>query len=82
MDGEKYRLTITVKEIKGNCPAFKPGDKIIVESLKVIVDIKMQEVWNNIHSTVRNNRNASGNLAVLLVDTNNLANSSKQKPRT
>jgi uncharacterized repeat protein (TIGR04076 family) len=35
---EKYRLTITVKEIRGNCPVFKPGDKIVVESPKIIVE--------------------------------------------
>ncbi|MEM2336977.1 MAG: TIGR04076 family protein [Candidatus Bathyarchaeia archaeon] len=33
----KYRLTITVKEIKGNCPVFKVGDKIVVEPPKIIV---------------------------------------------
>lgn len=33
---EKYRLTITVKEIRGRCPVFKIGDKIIVESPKII----------------------------------------------
>ncbi|MBS7637113.1 TIGR04076 family protein [Candidatus Bathyarchaeota archaeon] len=34
---EKYRLIITVKEIKGNCPVFKVGDKIVVESPKIVV---------------------------------------------
>jgi len=34
---EKYRLTITVKEIKGNCPVSKTGEKIVVESPKIIV---------------------------------------------
>ena len=27
---EKYRLVISVKEIRGNCPIFKVGDKIVV----------------------------------------------------
>ncbi|MEM2319221.1 MAG: TIGR04076 family protein [Candidatus Bathyarchaeia archaeon] len=35
--GEKYRLTILVKEIRGKCPVFKVGDKIVVESPKVVV---------------------------------------------
>ena len=35
---EKYRLVITVKEIRGNCPVFKAGDRIIVESPKIVVD--------------------------------------------
>jgi len=26
---EKYRLVISVKEIRGNCPVFKVGDKIV-----------------------------------------------------
>jgi uncharacterized repeat protein (TIGR04076 family) len=34
---EKYRLVITVKEIRGNCPIFKVGDKIVVESPKIVV---------------------------------------------
>ncbi|MEM1540775.1 MAG: TIGR04076 family protein [Candidatus Bathyarchaeia archaeon] len=38
MKDEKYRLTITVKEIRGNCPVFKLGDKIVVESPKILVD--------------------------------------------
>jgi len=38
MDGEKkYRLVVTVKKIQGKCPVFKVGDKIILESPKVIV---------------------------------------------
>ncbi len=32
-----YRLVITVKEINGKCPVFKVGDKIIVESPKIVV---------------------------------------------
>ncbi|HDI07049.1 MAG TPA: TIGR04076 family protein [Candidatus Bathyarchaeota archaeon] len=32
----KYRLIITVKEIQGRCPVFKLGDKITVESPKII----------------------------------------------
>jgi uncharacterized repeat protein (TIGR04076 family) len=35
---EKYRLVIGVKEIRGNCPVFKVGDKIVVESPKIIVE--------------------------------------------
>jgi uncharacterized repeat protein (TIGR04076 family) len=35
---EKYRLVITVKEIRGNCPVFKVGDRIIVESPKIVVE--------------------------------------------
>lgn len=39
MNGEeKYRLVITVKEIRGNCPVFKVRDRIVVESPKIIVD--------------------------------------------
>jgi uncharacterized repeat protein (TIGR04076 family) len=37
-DEEKYRLVVTVKAINGNCPVFKLGDKIIIESPKVIID--------------------------------------------
>lgn len=33
----RYRLIITVKEIRGNCPVFKTGDKIVIESPKIIV---------------------------------------------
>jgi len=35
---EKYRLVITVKKIRGNCPVFKVGDRIVVESPKVTVE--------------------------------------------
>ena len=35
---EKYRLVITVKEIRGKCPVFKVGDRIIIESPKVAVE--------------------------------------------
>jgi uncharacterized repeat protein (TIGR04076 family) len=35
---EKYRLIITVKEIQGNCPVFKVGDKIVIDSPKIVVD--------------------------------------------
>jgi len=39
MNGEeKYRLVITVKEIRGNCPVFKVRDRIVVEAPKIIVD--------------------------------------------
>lgn len=32
-----YRLVITVKEIRGKCPVFKVGDKMVVESPKIVV---------------------------------------------
>lgn len=35
---EKYRLVITVKEIRGNCPVFNVGDRIVVESPEIVVD--------------------------------------------
>ncbi len=35
---EKYRLVITVKKIRGNCPVFKLEDRIVVESPKVTVE--------------------------------------------
>ena len=35
---EKYRLVITVKEIRGNCPVFKVGERIVIDSPKIIVD--------------------------------------------
>ncbi|MEM2912028.1 MAG: TIGR04076 family protein [Candidatus Bathyarchaeia archaeon] len=35
---EKHRLTIYVKEIRGRCPVFKVGDKIVVESPKIVVE--------------------------------------------
>ncbi len=31
-----YRLIITVKKVRGSCPVFKVGDKIVVESPKII----------------------------------------------
>jgi len=34
---ENYRLVITVKEIHGNCPVFKVGDKIVIDSPKIVV---------------------------------------------
>ncbi|MGQ9530776.1 MAG: TIGR04076 family protein [Candidatus Bathycorpusculaceae bacterium] len=34
--GENYRLVITVKDIRGRCPVFNVGDKIIIESPKVV----------------------------------------------
>jgi len=37
-DKEKYRLIITVAEIRGKCPVFKVGDKIVVDSPKIVVD--------------------------------------------
>ena len=35
---EKYRLIITVKEMRGKCPVFKVGDRIVVESPKIVVE--------------------------------------------
>jgi len=35
---EKYRLVISVKEIRGNCPVFSVGDRIVLESPKIIVE--------------------------------------------
>ena len=34
---EKYHLVLSVKKIKGKCPVFNVGDKIIVESPKIVV---------------------------------------------
>jgi len=31
-----YRLVVTVKKVRGTCPVFKVGDKIIIESPKII----------------------------------------------
>ena len=38
LDEEKYRLIITVKEIRGKCPVFKLGDKIVVDSPEIVVN--------------------------------------------
>ncbi len=35
---EKYRLVISVKDIRGKCPVFNVGDKIVVESPKIVVE--------------------------------------------
>ncbi len=35
---EKYRLIVTVKNIRGNCPIFKVGERIVIDSPKVIVE--------------------------------------------
>jgi uncharacterized repeat protein (TIGR04076 family) len=35
---EKYRLIVSVKEIRGNCPVFNVGDRIVVESPKIVVE--------------------------------------------
>jgi len=32
-----YRLIITAKEIRGKCPVFKIGDKIVVETPKIVL---------------------------------------------
>jgi len=34
---ERYRLILTAKEIRGNCPVFKAGDRIVVESPRIVV---------------------------------------------
>jgi len=34
--GEIYRLVITVSKIRGRCPVFKVGDKIVVEEPEII----------------------------------------------
>jgi uncharacterized repeat protein (TIGR04076 family) len=34
---ESYRLVITAKEIRGKCPVFRVGDKIIVETPKIVL---------------------------------------------
>ncbi len=34
----KYRLIITVREIRGNCPVFKEGDKFVIETPKLILE--------------------------------------------
>jgi uncharacterized repeat protein (TIGR04076 family) len=34
----RYRLTITVKEIRGKCLVFRVGDKIVIESPKIVVE--------------------------------------------
>jgi len=31
-----YRLVLTVKEIRGRCPVFKIGDRIVIESPKIV----------------------------------------------
>ena len=33
---ETYRLVITVKEIRGNCPVFSVGDRIVIESPEIV----------------------------------------------
>jgi uncharacterized repeat protein (TIGR04076 family) len=33
---ETYRLVVTVKEIRGKCPVFKLGDKIVIESPHIV----------------------------------------------
>ena len=35
---EKYRLILTVKEIRGNCPVFKVGERIVIESPRIVID--------------------------------------------
>ncbi len=31
-----YRLVVTAKEVRGRCPVFKVGDKIVIESPKIV----------------------------------------------
>jgi uncharacterized repeat protein (TIGR04076 family) len=33
---EIYRLVITAKEIRGNCPVFNIGDQIVIESPEIV----------------------------------------------
>ena len=33
---EIYRLVITAKEIRGNCPVFSTGDRIVIEEPEII----------------------------------------------
>lgn len=35
---EKCRLIVSVKEIRGDCPVFNVGDRIVVESPKIVVE--------------------------------------------
>ena len=35
---EIYRLIITIEEIRGRCPVFKVGDKIVVEEPEIITE--------------------------------------------
>ena len=34
---QSYRLVITAKEIRGRCPVFKVGDKIVVETPNIVL---------------------------------------------
>ncbi|MGB9676282.1 MAG: TIGR04076 family protein [Candidatus Bathyarchaeales archaeon] len=38
MQKEDYRLTITVKKIRGKCPVFNVGDKIVIEQPKIVLE--------------------------------------------
>lgn len=31
-----YRLVVTVKEVRGRCPVFKVGNKLVIESPKIV----------------------------------------------
>lgn len=35
---EKFRLIITVKRVRGHCPVFEVGDRIVVECPEVVVE--------------------------------------------
>jgi len=34
----RYRLIVTAMEIQGRCPVFKVGDKMVVDSPRIVVD--------------------------------------------
>ena len=36
MSGKTYQLVITAKEIRGKCPVFKIGDKIVIDVPEII----------------------------------------------
>jgi uncharacterized repeat protein (TIGR04076 family) len=35
---ERYRLVISVEEIRGNCPVFRVGERMVVESPKIVLN--------------------------------------------
>lgn len=38
MDGEdKYFVVVTVKKIRGSCPVFKVGDRMVIDSPKIVI---------------------------------------------
>jgi uncharacterized repeat protein (TIGR04076 family) len=38
MRKEDYRLIITVNEIRGKCPVFNVGDKIVIKQPKIVLE--------------------------------------------